>query len=221
MRPPHSARRARHTLATLLVAAPIAAHAQVQAAFYAPIAANANDDSHLAAPNPNAPFPYGSLVCTTVVGNSSGFSLDFTSTGTQILLAKQCGSGPAAQLVHNFGARFSGALVAPTAGMYTLAFNSDDGNVLTIDGNTISSEWATQAGGPGSIAVMLNAGANPFIFDYYENSYGGANAILQLPPGLPAQPPAGPTTTTPEPATVALLGCGLAGVAVAARRRRA
>lgn len=214
---PRAARTAARALALALLtaAATRAAGAQVQANFFAPIS---NDNSTLAPPDPNAPFPYGTSVCTTNVGDQTGFNLDFTTTATQTFLANACGASVGQQLLHNFGARFTGSLVAPTAGMYTLNFNSDDGNVLTIDGKTVSSEWDVQAGGPGNLAVALLAGANPFVFDYFENSYGGANAILQLPDGLPAQPP--PVTTTPEPATVALLGAGLLGVA-AARRRRA
>lgn len=200
------------TLAVLAVPA-ASASAQVQAQFYAPYPSPPGP-----VPDPFAPFPNGSLVCTTDVGRPTGFFLNFINAATQTFLQGACGAAAAAQLVHSFGARFTGSLVAPGAGSYTLAFDADDGDRLTINGTIVSTQWFDKGAGPGSINVTLNAGANPFVFDYYENTFGGAYARLQLPPGLPAVPPA--PSVAPEPATVTLLGIGLLGVVGVARRRR-
>jgi hypothetical protein len=209
--------RGAFAIALVVVAAP-AAGAQVQAQFFAPFATSPLDNPGTA-PMPNLPFP-GTPVCTTTgLGNASGFSLDFTTSATQAQLATACGPTTAAMLVHSFAARFTGSIVAPSTGTFALTFSSDDGNVLTINGTTVYMNWAAQASGPGSINVALNAGPNPFVFDYWENSFGGAFATINL--GALVSVPPGPAAVAPEPSTLALLAGGLVAVGMVRRRRRA
>jgi hypothetical protein len=196
------------TLAAFALAAR-AAGAQVTATFY-PIPVS-----------PDTPPDYattftGTPICTAVVGTSTGgFSLDFLNAATRESLCP----GIADQIEHNFAVRFTGSILAPATGQYQLIFDSDDGNVLQINGAVVHEEWQVQGGGPGTILVNLLVGPNPFIFDYFENSYGGAYATLQLGQGISVTPQP-PTTTVPEPASTVLLATGLLGLAGSKRARR-
>ena len=195
-------------LALAVNAAPAAA--QVQLSFYS--------DRPATAPNPNLPFPGGTLLCTaTAAGLPTGFSFDFGDAAVRTAL---CPANPEllSNLTGNFGARFTGAIVAPSAGTYQLTLNTDDGEVLTINGTTVSSDWFAKAGGPGSLTVNLLQGANPFTLDYFQGPCCGAFATLALGPGLSVTPPNPDQSVVPEPATLTLMAsrCGDRG-SVAAR----
>ena len=182
--------------------------AQVQATFYA---------NYPATPNPLGDFGGGAVLCsaTTFGTASGGFSLNFNDAATRSAL---CPANPDILSPYNnnqLGARFTGSLVVAATGLYNVTLNADDGDALAINGVVVRTDWYPKAGGPGVIQVDLNAGANPFVFDYFQGPC--CNAFAQLIPGdgvIVLPPP------IPEPASVALAVAGLGVVGAATRRRR-
>lgn len=188
------------------------ADAQVQLSFYGTRPATA--------PSPTLPFPGGTPLCTaTAAGSPTGFSFNF---GDAAVRAALCPANPdlLSNLTGNFGARFTGSIIAPAAGTYQLTLNTDDGDVLTINGANVHTDWRDKAGGPGLLTANLIAGANPFTLDYYQGPCCGAFATLALGPGLSVTPPP-PTSTVPEPGSLALTATGLLVAGGLARRRAA
>lgn len=196
----------RTLIAAALAALASTAGAQVQATFYS---------NYPSTPDPLGPYLGGSVICTaSAYGTpSGGFSLNFGDAATRMAL---CPSNP--DLLdpyqnNQLGARFTGSLIVAATGTYNVTLNADDGDALAINGAVVRTDWVAKSGGPGQISVMLNAGVNPFVFDYFQGPCCAAFAELIPGDGVIVAPP------VPEPATVALTAAGLALVGYRARRQ--
>ncbi|MGI8509122.1 MAG: PEP-CTERM sorting domain-containing protein [Gemmatimonadaceae bacterium] len=201
----------RGTLITALLAlATSTAGAQAQAQFFV-IPSSAGP--------PSAPYS-GTSFCTVNLGAAGGYSVNFNDPTSQNTLAGMCPGTMASDFQHNFAIKFTGVFNAATTGIYSGTFNSDDGTILTVNGSQVFNNYVTQGGGPGLVPITLQAGANPFQLDYFENNFGGANVSVSLGQGLTWSPPSVTTTTTPEPSSMALLGTGLISLVPMVRRRR-
>jgi MYXO-CTERM domain-containing protein len=174
-------------------------------------------------PPDGGPFGGGSVLCSGITGSSAtGFSLNFNDVATRSAL---CPSNPDRFVPaqgDSFGGRFAGLLTVQSAGLYQLTIDADDGDQLVVNGSVVTTSWFAKASGPGLVgSINLNAGANPFILDYFQGPATQGFISLALGPGIVVSPtPDGPSVT-PEPQTWALLATGLAAVAAWRRRRAA
>lgn len=193
----------------LLAAGSSIAGAQVHITFY--------ESYPTAPPEPTAPFDGGAVICTaTAAGTPTGFMFDFSDPATRAAL---CPGNPdrLSPLTNTFGARVTGNLIAPGSGMFALFLNTDDGNVLTINGVTVNTNWRGQASGPGAIgSIALHAGANPFVLDYFQDPPVRAFMELSTSGDVTVDPGA---NVVPEPGSVLLTATGLLGVLAVGRRR--
>ncbi len=76
-----------------------------------------------------------------------------------------------------FAAEFTGQLVVPESGTYTLYLTSDDGSALWIDGQEVIDNDGLHAALTRTVTLELEAGAHPIRIEYFE---ARGNQVLEL-----------------------------------------
>lgn len=92
-----------------------------------------------------------------------------------------------------FYAKFTGSVVAPTTGSYTIGVNADDGARLTVNGTVLFDRLSIGNASPGdkiyvySTAISLTAGTSyPVVLEYYNQTGSGCVQFLWTLPGASA-----------------------------------
>jgi len=134
-----------------------------------------------------------------VAGNGTGLSGQYFNniglSGSYTVLRNEAvdfdwGSGaPAAGIAaDNFSVRWTGKLIVPTSGSYTLRTSSDDGVRLWVNGALAIDNWTDHAPTANtSAAITLSAGTQADIrLEYYERGGGAVMRLHWLQPGTTA-----------------------------------
>jgi beta-glucosidase len=77
-----------------------------------------------------------------------------------------------------FSVRWSGDLKVPESGAYTIAFTSDDGIRVWIDGKLLIDAWKDQGSTTYKVSTTLSEGLHDIKIEYYENSGGAVAKFL-------------------------------------------
>lgn len=94
------------------------------------------------------------------------------------------GSPAAGIAADTFSVRWTGRLLAPATGVYTLATESDDGIRVWVGGSLVIDHWNDHAPARDVAQISLVAGqAYDLVVDYYENGGGAVARLLWAPPG--------------------------------------
>lgn len=89
----------------------------------------------------------------------------------------------------NFSVRWSGKLIPPETGDYTLTITSDDGVRLYLDGDLVFQDWTEHAPSTGKVKLHLEKGKPVELrLEYFQ---AGGGAVVQLGWGLAGLPDAG------------------------------
>jgi len=96
-------------------------------------------------------------------------------------------AGMSETLPKNFSVRWTGVLVPPETGDYSIVFNGDDGYRVWVDGNLLFEDWGVHPREARTKAITLEKGhAYAVKIEYFETTRGAQAHLLWTPPGDPA-----------------------------------